>query len=134
MTETSSQNIDCVDGSDSSDTSEHLNNGAEAVHLDPQTGKVVEQEDDLPPAVLQAGARVFGHLTASSAFEKPCETVERVEVALLTLQEACHAAIEDNVANDELHSMSKESLAVLTYLEVLERIVQSVALANTDAQ
>jgi len=103
---------------------------AEAVHLDPETGRVVEHQEDLPREVLDAGALVFGQVTARSDFERPCDTVERVEEALVRLQDVCHKAIESNVANDELHSMCKESLAVLTYLEVIERILQSVALGN----
>ena len=130
MDDFSSQNIDSVNGSASSDTAEQVNGRADSVHLDPDTGRVVEHDDDLPRAVLDAGAVVFGQVTAASDFEKPCETVERVEESLVRLQEICHAAIEDNVAHDELHAMSKESIAVLTYLEVIERVLQSVALAN----
>ena len=130
MGDSSSQNIDSVNERASSATVDHVHGRTDSVHLDPETGRVVQHDDDLPPAVLDAGAVVFGQVTAASDYEKPCETVERVEESLVRLQEICHAAIEDNVAHDELHAMSKESIAVLTYLEVIERVLQSVALAN----
>jgi len=103
MSETSSQNIDSEKSGDTSPTS------------DPS---------DIPNVVLRSAAEVFAFVIDDKPYDSALEVTEELDDELVKLAETC-AAWSDASGHEGL---AREAFRADAYIEMLERVLTSLAL------